>query len=255
MSAASSISSDNFGLMLRRIDSLSRSGARKIRFEGSVYSASCAFSDRIDQWEITLYRDNVQVGKVVLDSLQVGSNGAVPARKFYRRKGLFSEARTFQLGGVKAMWQAGKEGSRQLVNSKSGEVLAKVAPVARDASHALPLDHITVYSTAIAGDSGASHPRSQRSVYPNDTLPSSRSTLAPGGLAYPRSPCTPSSTASGARSYFSSLQSQPSTSTSAADDKELNLILLTLLHQDLLTLEEAREVAEREHEREEMQAW
>lgn len=50
----------------------------------------------------------------MLDSLQVGSSGAIPARKFDRRKGLFSEARTFQLGGVKAMWQSGKEGSRQV---------------------------------------------------------------------------------------------------------------------------------------------
>lgn len=114
---------------------------------------------------------------------------------------------------------------------------------------------ITINRAAVLGHSGESYPRSSRSARLVDTLPSSRSATAPGGFAYRHSPCTPSSTASGARSYVSSLQSQPSTSTWTADDKELDLILLTLLHQDLLTLEEAREAAEQDHERDEMQAW
>ncbi|GAA5887131.1 hypothetical protein JCM6882_009457 [Rhodosporidiobolus microsporus] len=185
-----------------------------------LFNAQHAFNADTNEYSSTLYSGRDYRGTVSLDYINVGSQEATKADKFYRLQGWFSKRRLFKLGqsGIWASWDNEREdGAMQLVDVKSKAVLARIVPVETAPESLLPFKTRLTFSPALTA------------------------------VLCPPSPASSSTSLSSPLSTPSSLfPSAPVPSITLP----LVLIVLTWLHQDYFRLEERRVAAEKEREKE-----
>ncbi|BGP44228.1 hypothetical protein JCM10450v2_000039 [Rhodotorula kratochvilovae] len=240
---------------LLRDDSTPRKGTcgtRRTRFFDAsgdgrvVYSATHAVSRTEGGWETALELEGQPVGRVSLHWLQVGGiDGKIPARSFYRDRGCFNLVAAFQLESDWVSWKTAKDGSMALTSIKDGSTLIAVDPLEHDKALILPpKSRITLFSRRLFPPATSSVAVSPpvRPGLPSSPPPSFTST-SPLPLPSPPLP---------APSQSSALAVSPQPD---GRNEQLELVLLTLLHQDYVRVEEVRRRHEVEEEREEHWAW
>ncbi|GAA6053561.1 hypothetical protein JCM3770_005195 [Rhodotorula araucariae] len=219
----------------------------------AVYSAShVRGADGRFETTLSLSGQGQPVGKVSLHWLQLGASSVkLPASKFYRSRGCLNPVTAFKLGSDWVRWKTDTDGTMRLSSTKNGSVLVVVDPLEHDKSLILPSkSRITLFSstlfpttTTCAKGSRPVRPGLPASPPPSFTSTSSASPLASAALALP------------AQSSPLSLSALLAATGSDCGIKDLELVLLTLLHQDYVRVELAQCKREVQEEQEELRAW
>ncbi|GAA5909675.1 hypothetical protein JCM5296_006728 [Sporobolomyces johnsonii] len=192
-----------------------------------VYFARSTYSSAHNEIRTMLY-DHVKqtpIGAVSVRELQVDGQRPVKTSGFYSTPHFLSTKKVWRTSdGERMRWKWAKDGSMSLVAHKTRQKLVQVEP-APASSTGVPRLNITL----------------QRSLLPE----TSTGRLAPV-LDSPISSCSVTSNPGdvGAEDKL-----RPSPRASSTTEKTLHLVLLTMLQQDHLRVQKARDEAEAENER------
>ncbi|GAA5846208.1 hypothetical protein JCM3766R1_000749 [Sporobolomyces carnicolor] len=266
-------SSNAPALTLIRTDEISRDGQvrttfREVASDLPLYFAASQYVAAVEGHKTTLYSRHAQVGSVSLDSFQVGSSREIDASTFYTRPSFFSEKLVWKsFEGKQLRWKRDDSGALLLIDHKSRQTLATAHTNLTPSGE--PRTILKVHpSLLLTATSRAAHPTQRpgakpisRTVAPVNPSPSSSADSSPS----PSTKLTKRASGSAAAIHsvptldYNMSQSsnfahpppppspeQPSrhvdTSKSRSGGTTLELVILSLLHQDYQRLDKERQL-------------
>ncbi|GAA5910541.1 uncharacterized protein JCM6883_003207 [Sporobolomyces salmoneus] len=234
-------------LVLLRQDEIGPSGEVRTMFRVQssgfpLYFASSKYTPSLGGHKTTLYSRQAEVGSVSLEYFQLGKSREIKASTFYTRPNFFSDKlvwRSFE--GKQLRWKRDNSGALVLIDHKSRQVLASAQTSLSPAG--VPTTTLRIHFSLF---SAVSRPPNSRLVVPMSS-PSSLSS-------------TESSSSSSSKLKRASFTVTPPTLSYAQPQPEgtkgttLELVILSLLHQDYQRLEKERQ-SQQEADQDENREW
>ncbi|GAA5956350.1 hypothetical protein JCM3765_005637 [Sporobolomyces pararoseus] len=222
-------------LVLIRTDEISQRGEVRTTFaetsSGSpVYFATSRYTPSIEGHKTTLYSRQSEVGSVSMDYFQLGRSREIKSTTFYTRPNFFSDKLVWKsFEGKQLRWKRDESGSLILIDHKSRQTLASAQTTISAAGQ--PMTTLKIHPSLLSSDGRSKQPNSRlvtplsspSSISSNESSPKlKRMTVAPPTLAY----------------------SPPS-----EKGTTLELVILSLLHQDYQRLHKERQRQEEADEK------
>ncbi|GAA6021535.1 hypothetical protein JCM11491_006475 [Sporobolomyces phaffii] len=224
------VSSTAQALTLVRTDEIGQRGEvqtifRELASGFPVFLASSKYVPRVEGHKTTLYNPQSEVGSVSLDYFQLGRSREIESREFYTRPNFFSDKLVWKsFEGKQLRWKRDESGSLILIDHKTRQTLASAQTSLSPTGQ--PRNTIKIHPSLLPSESKAQQPNSRLAA----PLSSPSSVLS-------------NDSASSNKLKRSSVVSPPTLAYSSPHDKgtTLELVILSLLHQDYLRLAKERQ--------------
>ncbi|GAA5983320.1 hypothetical protein JCM5350_003070 [Sporobolomyces pararoseus] len=227
-------------LVLIRTDEISQHGEVRTTFAESssgspVYFATSRYTPSIEGHKTTLYSRQSEVGSVSMDYFQLGRSREIKSTTFYTRPNFFSEKLVWKsFEGKQLRWKRDESGSLILIDHKSRQTLASAQTAISAAGQ--PMTTLKIHPSLLSNES--------RNKQPNSRL------VTP--LSSPSSISSNESSSSPKLKRVSVAPPPPPTLAYAHSSEKgmtLELVILSLLHQDYQRLHKERQRQEEADEK------
>ncbi|GAA5888902.1 hypothetical protein JCM16303_002185 [Sporobolomyces ruberrimus] len=216
-----------------------RTAFRELGSEFPLFFASSEYTPSLEGHKTTLYSRHKQVGSVSLDQFQLGKSREIDSSTFYTRPNFFSDKlvwRSFE--GKQLRWKRDQSGSLILIDHKSKQTLATAGTSLSPSGQ--PRTTLKIHGSLLPAESKVQQSSNRNSI-PLSSPSSLSSTDSSSSSFSPPSKLKRSSVGTSPATLAYSQPNEKGTT--------LELVILSLLHQDYLRMQKEHQKQEEADER------